>query len=75
MINSHGYDESVWGSLAQRQTIYGIPKPHVQGYAGFEMLEIRHPYDDLPRMPLDERFRSFSERLADARSRFARRIQ
>jgi hypothetical protein len=75
MINRYGYDERYWGNLEQRQTLYGSPKPRMQGYAGFEALEIWHPYEDLPRLPLEDRFHSFTQRLDAARNRLAGRLQ
>lgn len=51
--------------IIQRQTL--VP-PTSDFYAGYDRLDW-HPADDMPRVSLDERFGSFSRRLASARER------
>ncbi|TCL70546.1 hypothetical protein [Rhizobium sp. BK251] len=74
MINAHGYHEGSWGSLAQWQTLHPNfpPKTTWTGklYSGFDTLHW-HPYEDLPRLPWEQRFKSFSDRLERAKARRA----
>jgi hypothetical protein len=66
LINVHGYDEDFWGNLAQWQTLNPAAPVRPNWYYGYDKLvSYDHPYMDLPRLPLDERFASFCSRLED----------
>lgn len=64
---SFGFNETVWGSLAQWQTLRPVRSPSSR-YYGYDLLDF-HPYELLPRLSLSERFASFNQRLAKVQER------